>query len=186
MWKWKLENNKFHGKWQISKRLSCTRRNMKCITRKAKYLKSFSCSMSSRISIHLSSSGIWRASIETGSSHSVDHPRSSDNLRAWIFKNAFGTRAHWWGFRNWVFNLGGNYKVRVTKINLSENLYVHMSWVNKYIYLCTCGVKCFPELSNTADDNGNVVGVLPSSNCNMSLLVASTNTAGNNFVPGSI
>jgi len=50
----------------------------------------------------------------------------------------------------------------------------------------TCGVKCFPELSSTAEDNGSVVGVRPSSNWSMSLLVASTKTAGNNLVPGSI
>lgn len=59
-------------------------------------------------------------------------------------------------------------------------------WSERLCLWFTCGCKCFPELSNTAEDRGRVVDVLPNSNWSISLLVASTNTAGNSFVPGSI
>lgn len=42
------------------------------------------------------------------------------------------------------------------------------------------------EFCRTAADNGKVVDVRPSSICNISLLVASTNIAGKSFVSGSI
>lgn len=120
-------------------------------------LNSLSISMSSRISMHLSSSGMWRASMEMASSQSIDQPRISESLSAWTWSDWLGTLAHWWGFRHWTLSLGGNWG---------------MTWRS--------------EFWSTAADRGKVVEVRPSSICKISLLVASTNIAGNNFVSGSI
>ena len=113
--------------------------------------------MSSRMSIHLSSSGMCKASIDTASSHNMDHPLISDSLSACTCSDWLGTLAHWCGFRHWTFNLGGNW-----------------------------GITWRSLLCSTAADKGNVVDVLPSSICRISLLVASTKMAGKSLVSGSI
>jgi len=72
------------------------------------YLSSLSISINSNMSIHLSSSGMWRASMDTASSQSILQPRMSDSFRAWTCRDWLGTRAHWWGFKHCTLSLGGN------------------------------------------------------------------------------
>jgi len=72
------------------------------------YLSSLSISINSNMSIHLSSSGMWRANMDTGSSQSILQPRMSDSFRAWTCRDWLGTRAHWWGFKHCTLSLGGN------------------------------------------------------------------------------
>lgn len=72
------------------------------------YLSSRSISINSNMSIHLSSSGMWSANIDTGSSQSILQPRMSDSFRAWTCRDWLGTRAHWWGFKHCTLSLGGN------------------------------------------------------------------------------
>ena len=55
--------------------------------------------------IYLSSSGMWMAIMETGSSLSKDHPRMSESLRAWFTRLRFGTLAHVFGFMHCTFNV---------------------------------------------------------------------------------
>ena len=54
--------------------------------------------------IYLSSSGMWMAIMETGSSLSKDHPRMSESLRAWFTRLRFGTLAHVFGFMHCTYN----------------------------------------------------------------------------------
>ena len=84
------------------------------------YLSSRSISINSNMSIHLSSSGMWRANMDTGSSQSILQPRMSDSFRAWTCRDWLGTRAHWWGFKHCTLSLGGNCSKRRKQLGKSE------------------------------------------------------------------
>jgi len=92
------------------------------------YLSSRSISINSNMSIHLSSSGMWRANMDTGSSQSILQPRMSESFRAWTCKDWLGTRAHWWGFKHCTLSLGGNCSkrrkqmIQYWKIHFNEHI----------------------------------------------------------------
>lgn len=85
------------------------------------YHKSLSISISSRISMHLSSSGKCKANMDTGSSHNILQPLISDSFKACTSRDWFGTLAHWCGLRHCTFNLGGNWKQYGTQILLHHH-----------------------------------------------------------------
>lgn len=85
--------------------------------------------------MHLSSSGMWIASIDMGSSQSMLQPLMSDNLRAWTWRDWLGTRAHWLGFRHWTFNLGGNWEYINNWKMFIRYIYERIKLYKKFFYL---------------------------------------------------
>jgi hypothetical protein len=91
--------------------------------------------------MHLSSSGMWSANMDTGSSQSILQPRMSDSFKAWTCRDWLGTRAHWWGFKHCTLSLGGNCSKKVTNIYWKLHV-VTMSWPSgtwSYRSLRLCG-----------------------------------------------
>jgi hypothetical protein len=104
------------------------------------YLSSRSISINSNMSMHLSSSGMWSANMDTGSSQSILQPRISDSFKACTCKDWLGTRAHWLGFKHCTLSLGGNCRRKGKELQIYWMLYfsehVVIDWCTPCIFSC--------------------------------------------------
>lgn len=95
--------------------------------------------------MHLSSSGMWSANMDTGSSQSILQPRMSESFRACTCKDWLGTRAHWWGFKHCTLSLGGNCRKKRKELKIYWKLYfsenVVIEWCSSCVFSCRFSMK---------------------------------------------